>query len=197
MAYPDFRYISDEDLASVIVYLRSIPPIRKALPKTEIIFPVNYLIRSAPQPVNEPVPQPDVSTPVKRGEYLVTIAGCTDCHTPQKNGQPIPGLEFAGGFILEGPWGRLASANITPDASGISYYDEALFLEMMHTGYVKARTINQIMPWEDFRGLTDEDLKGIFAYLRTLKPVKHRVDNTEPPTFCKLCGSSHGAGNQN
>jgi len=197
MAYPDFRYISDEDLASVIVYLRSIPPIRKALPKTEIIFPVNYLIRSAPQPVNEPVPQPDVSTPVKRGEYLVTIAGCTDCHTPQKNGQPIPGLEFAGGFILEGPWGRLASANITPDASGISYYDEALFLEMMHTGYVKARTINQIMSWEDFRGLTDEDLKGIFAYLRTLKPVKHRVDNTEPPTFCKLCGSSHGAGNQN
>ena len=197
MAYPDFRYLSDEDLASVIVYLRSIPPIRKALPSTEIISPVKYLIRSVPQPITEPVPQPDVSTPVKHGEYLVTVAGCTDCHTPQKNGQPIRGLEFAGGVIFDGPWGRVASANITPDASGISYYDEALFLEMIHTGYVKARTINQIMPWEDFRGLTDEDLKGIFAYLRTLKPVKHRVDNTEPPTYCKLCGSSHGAGNQN
>ena len=197
MPYPDFRYASDEDLASVIVYLRSIPPIRKALPTTEIIFPVKYLIRSVPQPITEPVPEPDVSTPVKRGEYLVTVAGCTDCHTPQTKGQPIRGLEFAGGFILEGPWGRLASANITPDASGISYYDEAIFLEMIHTGYVKARKINQIMPWEDFRGLTDEDLKGIFAYLRTLKPVKHRVDNTEPSTYCKLCGSSHGAGNQN
>jgi mono/diheme cytochrome c family protein len=197
MPYPDFRYVSDEDLASVIVYLRSIPPIRKALPPTEIIFPVRYLIRSVPQPITEPVPEPDLSTPVKRGQYLVTIAGCTECHTPQVKGQPIRGLEFAGGFILEGPWGRLASANITPDASGISYYDEALFLEMMHTGYVKARKINQIMPWEDFRGLTDEDLKGIFAYLRTLKPVKHRVDNTEPPTYCKLCGFSHGAGNQN
>ncbi len=197
MPYPDFRYASDEDLASVVVYLRSLPPIRKALPKTEIIFPVKYLIRSAPQPITEPVPEPDVSTPVKRGQYLVTIAGCTDCHTPQAKGQPIRGLEFAGGFILEGPWGRVASANITPDASGISYYDEALFLEMIHTGYVKARKINQIMPWEDFRGLTDEDLKGIYAYLRTLKPVKHRVDNTEPPTYCKLCGSTHGAGNQN
>ena len=77
MPYPDFRYASDEDLASVIVYLRSIPPIRKALPQTEIIFPVKYLIRSVPQPITEPVPQPDVSTPVKRGEYLVTIAGCS------------------------------------------------------------------------------------------------------------------------
>ena len=197
MPYPDFRHMSDEDLASVIVYLRSIPPIRKALPKTEIIFPVKYLMRSVPQPITEPVPQPDVSTPVKRGEYLVTIAGCTDCHTPQAKGQPIRGLEFAGGFILEGPWGRVASANITPDPSGISYYDEALFLEMIRTGYVKARKINQIMPWDDYRNLTDEDLKAIFAYIRTLKPVKHRVDNTEPPTFCKLCGSSHGAGNQN
>jgi mono/diheme cytochrome c family protein len=197
MPYPDFRQMSDEDLASVIAYIRSLPPIRKALPKTEIIFPVKYLMRSMPQPITEPVPQPDVSTPVKRGEYLVTIAACTDCHTPQSKGQPIRGLEFAGGFVLEGPWGRVASANITPDPSGIPYYDEALFLEMIRTGYVKARTINQIMPWDHYRNLTDEDLKAIFAYLRTLKAVKHRVDNTEPPTFCKLCGSSHGAGNQN
>ena len=197
MPYPDFRYMSDEDLASIIVYLRSIPPIHKSLPATEIISPVKYLIRSVPQPITEPVPEPDLSTPVKRGQYLVTIVGCADCHTPQSKGQPVRGLEFAGGFILEGPWGRVASANITPDPSGISYYDEALFLEMVHTGYVKARKINQIMPWWHYRDFTDEDLKGIFAYVRTLKPVKHRVDNTEPPTYCKLCGSTHGAGNRN
>ena len=53
------------------------------------------------------------------------------------------------------------------------------------------------MSWYDYRNLTGEDLKAIFAYLRTLKPVKHRVDNTEPPTPCKLCGFSHGLGNQN
>jgi mono/diheme cytochrome c family protein len=197
MAYPYFRSISDEDLAAVIVYLRSLPPIRKTLPDTQIIFPVKYLMRSAPQPITEPVPEPDVSTPVKRGNYLVTIAGCSDCHTPQAKGQPIQGLEFAGGVILEGPWGRVASANITTDSSGISYYDEVMFREVIHTGFVKARKINQIMPWWDYRNLTDEDLKAIFAYLRTLKPLKHRVDNTEPPTYCRLCGSSHGAGNQN
>jgi len=198
MPYQDFRYLSEEDLASVVVYVRSIPPVRKAVPKTEIIFPVKYLMRSDPQPITEPVPPPDLSTPVSRGKYLVTIAGCSDCHTPQKNGKPIPGLEFAGGFVLKGPWGTVASANITPDPSGISYYDEALFLETIRTGFVKqARKINQIMSWYNYRHLTDEDLKATFAYLRTLKPVKHRVDNTEPPTYCKVCGFSHGLGNQN
>src|SRR5215467_13275489 len=197
MPYPDLRIMSDEDLASVIVYIRSIPPVHKALPKTEIIFPVKYLIRNVPQPVTEPVPEPDRSNPTVYGKYLVSVAGCTDCHTPQSKGQNIPGMDFAGGFILEGPWGRVASTNITPDASGISYYDEALSIQTMRTGYVKARELNQIMPWWHFRNLTDDDLKAMFAYLRTLKPVKHQVDNTEPPTFCKLCRQTHGSGNQN
>jgi mono/diheme cytochrome c family protein len=197
MSYPDFRIMSDEDLASVIVYIRSIPPVHKALPQTAIIFPVKYLIRSLPQPVTELVPEPERSRRTEYGKYLVGIAGCTDCHTPQSKGQNLPGMNFAGGFVLEGPWGRIASANITPDASGISYYDEALFVQMMRTGYVKAREINQIMPWWHFRNLTDDDLNAMFAYLRTLKPVKHRVDNTDPPTLCKLCGSRHGLGDRN
>jgi len=196
MSYPDYRYMSDEDLAAVVVYLRSLPPVRKELPSTEINFPVKYLMRSAPQPV-ESVAPPDLSSPIKRGEYLVTVSGCADCHTPQRRGQHIPGLEFAGGFVLEGSWGYCASANITPDASGISYYDETLFLQAMGTGFVKARQLNQIMPWWHYRNMTDEDLKAIFAYVRTFKPVRHRVDNAEPPTDCRLCGFKHGAGNQN
>jgi hypothetical protein len=71
------------------------------------------------------------------------------------------GLEFAGGFILDGPWGRVASTNITPDPSGIPYYDEALFLEAMRSGYVKARKLNQIMPWHNNRGMTDDDIAGM------------------------------------
>ena len=197
MGYPDFKHLSDEDLASVVVYLRTLPPIRHALPETDLVFPVKYLIRSAPEPITAPVPAPDLSTPAKRGEYLVTVAGCTDCHTQQVKGQPLKGLEFAGGFVLKGPWGEVAGANITPDASGISYYDEAQFVQVIRTGYVKARKLSQIMPWWHYRDLTDEDLKAIFAYLRTLKPVKHRVDNTEPPTDCKLCRARHGAGNLN
>ncbi|HXY09817.1 MAG TPA: c-type cytochrome [Terriglobales bacterium] len=198
MPYLDFRHLSDEDLASVIVYLRSLPPVHKQQPTTELIFPVKYLIRNVPEPLDAAVPEPDVSTTEKRGKYLVTIAGCTDCHTPQDaHGQPLPGMDFGGGLILDGPWGRMASANITPDPSGISYYDGAMFTEAMRTGFVGARKLNQIMPWHTYRGMTDEDIVAMFAYLKTLKPVRHHVDNTEPPTFCKVCRQTHGGGNQN
>jgi len=59
------------------------------------------------------------------------------------------------------------------------------------------RPLNNIMPWQHFRHMTDADLKAIFAYLRTLKPVQHRVDNTEPLTNCKLCRGLHGYGDRN
>ena len=198
MPYPDFRWLSDEDLASIIVYLRSLPPVRKQRPPTELIFPVNYLIRSVPQPLDAPVPEPDLSTPEKRGRYLVTIAACTDCHTPRDaHGQPLPNMDFSGGLILDGPWGRVASTNITPDPSGIPYYDVAMFTEAIRTGYVKARKLNQIMPWHAYRGMTDEDIASVFAYIKTLKPVRHHVDNTEPLTYCKVCRQYHGGGEQN
>ena len=198
MPYPDFRALSDEDLASIIVYLRSLPPVRKQRSPTTLIFPVNYLIRVVPQPLNAPVPEPDLSTPEKRGKYLVTIAGCTDCHRPQDaHGQPLPNMDFGGGLILDGPWGRVASANITPDPSGIPYYDLALFTQVIRTGYVKARELSPIMPWHTYRGMTDEDIASVFAYIKTLKPVHHRVDNTEPPTYCKVCRQYHGGGKLN
>lgn len=196
MPYQHFRSFSDEDLASVIVYLRSLPPVHKQWPKTELIFPVKYLIRSAPKPLYTPVPAPDLSTPEKRGKYLVTVAGCTDCHTPQDaHGQPLPGMDFAGGFILDGPWGRVASANITPDpATGINV---GIYMQAIMTGYVNGRKINQIMPWHAFRHMTGQDIAAIYAYLKTLKPVRHFVDNTLPPTYCKLDGQMHGGGDKN
>ncbi len=197
MPYQSFRILSDEDLASIVVYLRSLPPVRNALPKTEIIFPVKYLIRSVPEPLTKPVPPPDRSTQVKRGEYLVRIADCDGCHTPQQRGESNLALAFAGGFEFEGPLPTVTSANITPDPSGISYYDEELFLQMMHTGKVRARQLSSVMPWKALGNMTDDDLKDIFAYLRTLKPVHHRVDNTLPPTLCKICQAKHGGGDQN
>jgi hypothetical protein len=197
MPFTNYRRLSDEDLASVIVFLRSLPPVRHPLPPTEMVFPVKYLIRSVPQPLTEPVPPPDLSTPEKRGEFLVAVGGCGDCHTPQRNGDPIPGLKLAGGEVFEGPWGRAATANLTPDPSGISYYDERFFVHVMRTGFVQARELSPIMPWWSYGRLTDEDLMAMYAYLRTLTPVQHRVDNLDPPTLCKVCGNRHGLGDQN
>jgi mono/diheme cytochrome c family protein len=197
MPYEHYRSMSDEDLASVVVYIRSLPPVRNPLPATEIIFPVKYLIRSVPQPVVGQVSGPDPHNQMQLGAYLVNLGGCGDCHTPMDKGAPLAGLDYAGGQVFTGKWGKTVSANITPDDSGISYYDEALFLQVMRTGYVKARKLDALMPTEQFSGMTDDDLKAIFAYLRTLKPVHHRVDNTLAPTYCKLCKQKHGAGDQN
>jgi mono/diheme cytochrome c family protein len=194
MPYKEFRHMSDEDLASVIAYVRSVEPVRSQLPKTQLPFPLTLLVKKFPEPVTEPVPPPDLSTPAKRGEYMVHLGACADCHTPtDKMGKPLPGLAFGGGNVF----GEVASTNLTPDPSGIPYYDEALFLQAMRTGHVRGRKLKPPMPWWFYRNMNDEDLTSIFAYLRTLKPAQHRVDNTEPPTLCKLCGNKHGLGDRN
>jgi hypothetical protein len=189
MPYMLYRNLSDEDLASVVVYVRSLPAVRNPLPASKINFPVNYLVRGVPQPVTRPVSGPNPADAIARGKYLVNL-GC-GCHDAAEK------LPFAGGEALRGPWGDVTSANITPDPSGISYYTEATFLTALRTGYVGARELNPIMPFGEFKNLSDDDLKAMFAYLKTLTPTKHRVDNSLPPTDCKLCKKKHGAGNQN
>src|SRR5256884_7878940 len=61
MPYPDYRSMSDEDLASVIVYIRSMPPVGNQLPATKVPFPLNFLMQNMPQPVTAPVTSPDQS----------------------------------------------------------------------------------------------------------------------------------------
>jgi hypothetical protein len=197
MPYNYFRSLSDEDLASVIVYERSLAPVHIERPKT--VLPEDVKQTLQPMPPLEHVPEPDRSNRVKYGEYLVTVGHCDLCHTPvDEKGNPLFDMAFSGGAPLIGPWGKtVASLNLTPDPSGISYFDESMFITTIREGRVKARLLSNAMPWGYFRNLSDDDLKAIFAYLRTLKPVQHRVDNTEPPTYCKLCRTKHGFGNRN
>jgi mono/diheme cytochrome c family protein len=196
MPYSHFRRMSDEDLASVVVYLRSLPPLRSMLPPTNVDFPVKYLVRSVPEPVTEVV-HADLTTPVSRGKYLVDMSVCGACHTVTKRGQPLAGMGFAGGDIFELPTGKVASPNITPDPTGIGNYTEETFIKVMRTGYVGTRQLNTMMPWQFYSGQTDEDLKAIYAYLKTLPPVSHHVDNSKPPRPCRKCGAVHGAGDAN
>ena len=188
MPYFDYKTLSDEDLAAVVVYVRSVAPVHNVQPASKINFPVNLLVRGVPEPVTSPVPAP-ASDSVSRGKYLAKL-GC-GCHNV------VGKIPYGGGESLGGPWGLLVSANITPDASGISYYSEQTFITTMRTGYVGARKLNSIMPFGEFKNLTDDDLKAIYAYLRTLPPIKHRVDNTMVATYCRICKQKHGAGIEN
>lgn len=195
MPYQNYRKLSDEDLASIVVYLRSIPAVRHELPQSNIPFPLSRLINGAPEPIHEPVP--DVPrNQLERGKYLVAMASCADCHTPRDNhGQPLRGMDFAGGDEFD-EFG-VSSVNITPDPSGIGYYDEAMFIKVMRTGHVGARGLKIPMPWWNYRNMSDDDLEAIYAYLKTVKPVRHRVDNAETASKCKLCNGKHGLGQDN
>ena len=86
--------------------------------------------------------------------------------------------------------------NITPDPSAISHYGETTFIKTIRTRRASGgvRQLNPLMPYSYFRNMTDDDLKAIFAYLRTVKPVRHHVDNSEPPAYCKLCRQKCGFG---
>jgi mono/diheme cytochrome c family protein len=155
-----------------------------------------------PLPSHAPKPAPVRVTAVDRGAYLVkNLSNCGECHTPADDkGQPIAGLGFSGGGEFHNLFDHMKpihSLNITPDASGIAHYDEALFIQTIRTGAVGGRPLNPIMPIENYRGMTDADLKDIFAFLQSLPKVRHRVSNTDAQTKCPVCGRTHGLGELN
>jgi mono/diheme cytochrome c family protein len=197
MPSAQFRSMSDEDLRSVIAYLRSMPSRHNPLPAMLLPAEVRAKLRP-PDPIREPVPPPDFSDPVKRGAYLVGMSNCRGCHSSfDGNFQALPDLEFAGGSLFKGSWGEVNAPNITPASSGISHYNVERFIEVMRTGSAGKRSLNPVMPWHFFGNMTDEDLEAIFAFLQTLKPIDHLVDNTVSPTICKQCGGRHGKGKWN
>ena len=84
-----------------------------------------------------------------------------------------------------GPWGVSFAANLTPDKTGIGDWTEQQFLKALTQGKFKGlentRSLLPPMPWEDFAVLSDYDLKSIFAYLKSIKPVKNVVPNHVSP----------------
>lgn len=202
MPYQFFRNLSDEDLASVIVYIRSLPPVHIERPKTQLTDDLKKAFQ--PFPPLPHVAEPDRTDRIAYGKYLVTGGHCSACHgIYDEKGSVIDGMDFAGGGDLTGDWdgsGKVVTVNalnLTSDPSGIGYFDEAMFIRVIRNGGFKTRPLSNIMPWGFFRNLSDDDLKAMFAYLQSQKPVCHHVDNTEPPTYCKICKTKHGLGAMN
>jgi len=89
-----------------------------------------------------------------------------------------------GDTAWSGPWGISYSANLTPDPdTGLGVWTEDMFLKAIRTGkHMSAgRPILPPMPWQGLAKLTDQDLKSIYAYLKTVPPVKNRVPDAVPP----------------
>jgi hypothetical protein len=99
---------------------------------------------------------------------------------------PGPWIAATTGMMTawSGPWGISYAANLTPDPeTGLGKWTEQNFLEAMRTGrhMGRGRPLLPPMPWDDIAKLTDSDLKAVFAYLRSLPPIKNRVPDPAPP----------------
>ena len=184
MPYPSYRTLAEEDAEAIVAYLRTLPPLTGTYPASRLNFPMNLLVRTIPQPY-VPHPSPDHRDTIAYGEYLTTIAACAECHTPMRNGDPVPGMAYAGGAEFAVPRGGLVrSANITPDPdTGIGKWSPEFFIARFQNFtpdhsqhvWVAAGDFNTIMPWTMYAGMSDEDLGEIYEYLRTVKPVRNMV----------------------
>jgi hypothetical protein len=185
MPHPSYGRLDREDLYSIIAYLRTLKPIESSVPDSKADFPMNFIINTIPQkPQYSTIPDP--SNPVAYGAYLFTAAACGDCHTKKDKGAPVEGMELAGGFEFPMPHGGIVrSANITSDKeTGIGTWTEDQFVARFKTysdsAYkpldVKKGEFNTIMPWTIFSTMKTEDLKAIYAYLKTVKAVKNKVE---------------------
>lgn len=118
------------------------------------------------------------SDQLKRGDYLVnTIMTCGNCHTPKGPPAAIAGKDFSGGLTWDEPPFKVTAPNITPDKeTGIGSWTDAEIITLMRTGKrPNGVQIAEVMPTSFYGILTDNDMKAIVAYLRTLKPVANKV----------------------
>ena len=186
MPYGHYSALSDEDAKSIVVYLRTLQPLRYERPKRTLELPLNFVVKFMPRPVEAPVAEPNRDDRLAYGKYLTTIAACGDCHTPKDDkGRPLPGMEFAGGFEMHAPGMRVVTANITPHPStwmGKATREDFVgrFKAFAHVNAANPlpapKGRNTLMPWLTYSGMTEEDLGAIYDYLKTVRPIDHKVN---------------------
>ncbi len=182
MPWPYYSKMDREDIYSIIAYIRSLKPIDKDYPKSTLDFPLNIIVHTMPQKATLSK-RPDTRDTVRYGEYLVQSAACRECHSQDDKGTLLPGLEFAGGRGFKVGSHTVRSANITSDvATGIGGWSKAAFIARFKTysdkskaQAVGANDFQTVMPWWNFSAMSEGDLASIYAYLKTLKPIKNSV----------------------
>jgi hypothetical protein len=185
MPYEHFRHMSDEDAKSVVAYLRTLKPIHKGVPAKHLDFPVNFIVKFIPKPLDGPVSAPAKTDRVQYGAYLAQIGGCYECHTPHDaHNNLVESRALSGGWQMDGPWGRVVTANLTPAPYtfiGRATREEFIgrFKSFAHMTPETAPEVpqgyNTVMPWIAFSGMSDDDLGAIYDYLKSVKPIDNKV----------------------
>ena len=176
---------------------------------------VTIIISCSEQQAQQPAGEAGISQDslISRGEYLVNVIGCGDCHSPKVMGpqgpmpdperllsghpadQPLPKVDTIAlrswalfnhsTTAVAGPWGVSFAANITSDSTGIGTWKEDQFIRAMTEGKYKGletgRPLLPPMPVMNYTKMKEIDLKSIYAYLKSTKPIKNVVPAAIPP----------------
>ncbi|MFB6347177.1 MAG: c-type cytochrome [bacterium] len=165
----EFDNIGDKDLAALIAFFESLPPVDNR-PSAIRIGPMSkflYLTGGLPQLVSaeiidhekQRVPAPEPAVSLQYGKYLAS--SCKGCHGENLSGGPIPGVPPS--------WPR--APNLTPHETGLADWTYDEFVTMMRKGKTPGgRTVNsQYMPWKNFRHMSDTEVKALWTYLESLE----------------------------
>jgi mono/diheme cytochrome c family protein len=174
LVMPSWAYaaMTDDDAASVVAYIRSMPPVDRTTPRVRL-GPIGHVLNAthkltfdATRIADEGPPQLPPAAPMNLpayGRYLVRIGGCTSCH----------GVHLSGGHLLGSPSDPPAS-NLTP--TGIGNWSSANFIITLTKGVDPSHhKLDEFMPWRTIRTMTDDELGAIYEYLKTVPP---RADGT-------------------
>jgi cytochrome c553 len=190
MPWQYYNKMATEDVYAIIAYVRSLDPIPSENKESKTNFPVSLIKNTFPKEP-QPMKLPEKSDKIAYGAYLTNAAGCVECHSQKgAQGVNIPGTEFGGGMAFKLPgMGTVYSANISPDPdTGLRHTEEsfiALFKAFADSSYIPQKIqpgqMQTLMPWMMYGGMTKEDLGAIYAYLRTVTPVKNNIPQKFEP----------------
>lgn len=183
-----FHNLTDADMRAVISFIRSQPATKHTVPAMDL----NFVGKAVKAFVMKPVGPSETiqaaitaDTTANYGKYLVNnVANCRGCHTNRNlfTGA-FTGPELAGGLKFESeaePGTYTVTPNLTPDpeTGRIANWTAEQFVARMRQGKIVPESP---MPWAQFRHMSDNDLKAIYNYLQSMKPVKNKVG----PTYVK------------
>jgi mono/diheme cytochrome c family protein len=165
-----YKIITERDMDAIVVYLRTLEPVRNKVPDPIYRFPAKS---QTPPGAEMAYAEAMLNDKVKKGFYLATIGHCFECHTPMT----AKGHNWAdygrGGMEFPGPWGTSVSRNITASKDkGIGGWTEAEIVKAVTTGVAKDGThLKPPMGFAYYAHMTGDDLDALVAYLRTV-PAK-------------------------
>jgi len=166
--------LSDTDLASIIAYIKTVPPVdhktngKNFKPLAKILLAAGKLGKLPVESVshNTQVTAPERGVSVEYGDYLVNTNDCHVCHGPNLNGGPFPD-----------PTRIKISPNLTPGGE-LDFWTEEQFINTIRTGVTPSghELDPSFMPWNDFRLFSDDELKAVWLYLQSVPKLEQYTE---------------------